>query len=37
MVNGLGDSLNALGNVGMVYAGQNAQIKADKAIAGVTE
>ena len=37
MVNGLGDSLNALGNVGMVYAGQNAQIKADKAIAGFTE
>jgi hypothetical protein len=37
MVNGLGDSLNALGNAGMVYAGQNAQIKADKAIAGVTE
>ena len=36
MVNGLGDSLNALGNAGMVYAGQNAQIKADKAIAGVT-
>ena len=31
MVNGLGDSLNALGNAGMVYAGQNAQIKADAA------
>jgi len=31
MVNGLGDSLNALGNAGMVYAGQNAQIEADAA------
>jgi len=31
MVNGLGDSLTALGNAGMVYAGQNAQIKADAA------
>ena len=31
MVNGLGDSLNSLGNAGMVYAGQNAQIKADAA------
>jgi len=31
MVNGLGDSLNALGNAGMVYAGQKAQIKADAA------
>ena len=31
MANGLGDSLNALGNAGMVYAGQKAQIKADAA------
>ena len=36
MVNGLGDSLNALGNVGMQYAMQDAQIKADKALAGFT-